>query len=298
MHRQAKIIATLGPATDGRTAMSRLLRAGTDAVRLNCSHGSREEIRDRISLVRRISAELGKFTAIILDLQGPKVRTGAFREGLVFLKKGDKFIFDTKMRALGDRKAVSVDYSGLCKDCRVGNMLLLDDGRLTMRVKRIVGSQVICEVVVGGELKNRKGVNKLGGGLTAPALTAKDKTDIRLGAELKVDYVAVSFPRSAQDMEHARRLIRRAASQARLIAKIERAEAVKDLDTLQALVRASDGAMIARGDLGVETGDTAPDRFAKGPYRYVPPRESYRHHGDSDDGDYDRKFPADASGGL
>ena len=256
MHRQAKIIATLGPATDGRTAMSRLLRAGTDAVRLNCSHGSREEIRDRVSLVRKISAEMGKFTAIILDLQGPKVRTGAFREGLVFLKKGDEFIFDTKMRSLGDRKAVSVDYGRLSKDCRVGNILLLDDGRLTMKVKKIVGSQVICEVVVGGELKDRKGVNKLGGGLTAPALTSKDKTDILLAAELEVDYIAVSFPRSAQDMEHARRLVRRAGLQARLIAKIERAEAVKDLDTLQALVRASDGAMIARGDLGVETGDT------------------------------------------
>jgi len=256
MHRQAKILATLGPATDGRVAMSRLLRAGADAVRLNCSHGSKDEIRNRVSLVHSLAAEMGKFIAIILDLQGPKIRIGSFKEGSVVLKKGQQFIFDVKKRGLGDSQSVGVDYSGLAKDCYPKDILLLDDGRLTMKVRRTTVSQVICEVITGGELKSRKGINKKGGGLTAPALTKKDKEDIRFAAELKVDYIAVSFPRSAEDMEQARRLVRRAGCQAQLIAKVERAEAVKNLKTLEALVKASDGAMIARGDLGVEIGDT------------------------------------------
>lgn len=256
MHRQAKILATLGPATDGRAAMYRLLRAGADAVRLNCSHGSRDEIRERVSLVRSLSAELGKFTAIVLDLQGPKIRIGSFKEDGVVLRRGQPFVFDVKKRGLGDSQSVGVDYGGLAKDCRPGDILLLDDGRLTMKVCRTTSSQVVCEVVLGGELKSRKGINKKGGGLTAPALTNKDKEDIRFAAELDVDYIAVSFPRSASDMEQARHLARQAGCQARLIAKVERAEAVKNLKTLEALVQASDGAMIARGDLGVEIGDT------------------------------------------
>ena len=256
MHRQAKIIATLGPATDGRKALYRLLKAGTDVVRLNCSHSSAKDIRERVGLVRQLAEELDKPIAVLLDLQGPKIRISSFKEGSVWLKKGDAFILDTSMRSLGNERMVGISYKNLARDCKPKDVLLLDDGKITMRVIRTNGSQVHCEVINGGNLKDRKGVNKLGGGLAAAALTAEDKAYIRLAAELEADYIAVSFPRSAQDMEFARRLARKAGSHAPLIAKIERAEVVKDNETLQAVINASDGAMMARGDLGVEIGET------------------------------------------
>lgn len=256
MQRQAKIIATLGPATDGRVTLNRLLRAGTDAVRLNCSHSNCDEIRVRVAAVRELADEIGKPIAIILDLQGPKIRINAFAAGSVWLKKGAPFIVDCGRRTVGNEHIVGVGYKKLAQDCKPRDVLLLDDGRITMQVKKIRGSQVHCEIINGGELKDRKGLNKLGGGLSAATLSAKDKADIRLAAELKADYIAVSFPRSAQDMETARHLAQKAGSQAQLIAKIERAEVVRDASTLQTVVRASDGAMMARGDLGVEIGDT------------------------------------------
>ena len=256
MHRQAKIIATLGPATDGHSALTRLIKAGTDAVRLNCSHSNEADIRSRIMLVRQVAQELNKPVAVIVDLQGPKIRINSFKEGAVWLRKGESFTLDTKMRAAGDQKSVGINYSRLSKDCAPKDILLLDDGKITMRVKNIKGNAVHCEVINGGQLKDKKGVNKLGGGLSADALTAQDKGHIRLATELEADYIAVSFPRSHSDMEIARKLVHKAGGHAQLIAKIERAEVVKDMATLEAVVDASDGAMMARGDLGVEIGET------------------------------------------
>lgn len=227
--------------------------AGVDVVRMNFSHGTREEHLARAALVREAAHEAGRTVGMMCDLQGPKIRIGKFENGKVVLEKGAAFILDAEC-ATGNAERVGLDYRELTKDVRPGDVLLLDDGRLVLDVGRVSGSEIFTTVRVGGELSNNKGINRLGGGLTAAALTAKDMQDIKTAVEMKADFIAVSFPKSGADMYMARELMRAAGGKAVVIAKMERAEAVAAMGEL---VRASDGIMVARGDLAVEVGDAA-----------------------------------------
>ncbi|QHS10935.1 pyruvate kinase [Sinimarinibacterium sp. NLF-5-8] len=251
--RRTKILATLGPATDDADTLKRMISAGLDAVRLNFSHGSADDHRQRARRVRQVAQELGVDVAILADLQGPKIRIESFANEAVTLTDGARFVLDTAHPPhAGTAEIVGCAYAELPQDVRAGDRLLLNDGAIRLRVDEVRGTQVICTVRVGGVLSNRKGINKQGGGLSADALTDKDRADILTAAELDVDFIAVSFPRSAADMQQARALVRAAGSDAALVAKIERAEALPVLD---ALIAASDVVMVARGDLGVEIGD-------------------------------------------
>ncbi|MSQ52273.1 MAG: pyruvate kinase [Betaproteobacteria bacterium] len=255
MIRSTKIVATLGPASSDPAVLERMVRAGVDVVRLNFSHGTAEDHINRAELVREICRKTGRTVAIMADLQGPKIRVGKFKNGKVTLAPGDIFILDAE-REMGDQDGVGLDYKELPQDVRAADILLLDDGRIVFEVLEVAGSKVRCRVVHGGELTNNKGINRKGGGLTAPALTAKDMEDIRTAAKMKVDYLAVSFPKSSADMYMARQLQRAAGGTAFLIAKIERAEAVVPA-ALADIMSSSDGIMVARGDLAVEVGDAS-----------------------------------------
>lgn len=254
--RRTKIVTTLGPATDRDNNLEKVIAAGANVVRLNFSHGSAEDHLLRAQKVREISARLGRHVAILGDLQGPKIRVSTFREGKIFLSVGDKFLLDASSgRGEGDRERVGIDYKGLPDDVVPGDILLLDDGRVQLKVLEVQGIRVYTEVTVGGPLSNNKGINKLGGGLSAEALTEKDKADIITAAKIGVDYLAVSFPRTGEDLNYARRLARDAGSYAKIVSKVERAEAVASEEAMDDIILASDVVMVARGDLGVEIGD-------------------------------------------
>ncbi len=253
MTRRTKIVATLGPASSDPAVLERMIAAGMDVARLNFSHGSAEQHVERAQQVRDIAARLGRTVGILVDLQGPKIRIGKFAEGSVTLAEGDAFILDADCE-LGDHERVGLDYKELPENVAAGDTLLLDDGRIELTVDRVEGNQVYCVVGHGGVLSNNKGINRRGGGLTAPALTEKDFEGIKVAAQLSADFLAVSFPRSAVDMELARTVMRNAGGRSLLVAKIERAEAIPALDEL---LDASDAIMVARGDLAVEVGDAA-----------------------------------------
>ncbi|MGB6242034.1 MAG: pyruvate kinase [Castellaniella sp.] len=254
--RRTKIVATLGPATSSPERIEALIQAGLDVARLNFSHGTAQDHRERVRLVREIAARLDRHVAIMGDLQGPKIRIARFRDGPIELRPGDPFTLSIHHPVdAGTASIVGIEYPPLVQDCSPGDELLLDDGRVILQVTSVENEAVHTTVTVGGPLSNNKGINRRGGGISAPSLTDKDHQDIRLAAELELDYVAVSFPRSGTDMEQARRLVREAGSAAWIIAKIERAEAVADDAAMDDLIRASDGVMVARGDLGVEIGD-------------------------------------------
>jgi pyruvate kinase len=252
-NRRTKIIATLGPATDAPGMLKRILEEGVDLVRLNLSHGQADDHRERARLVREAAAELGREVGILADLQGPKIRIEKFAEDRVMLEPGQEFALDCRADAPpGDVTRVGCSYLGLPRDVKVGDTLMLDDGLIALTVMDVVDTEIRTQVLVGGALSNRKGLNRLGGGLSVAALSEKDRNDIKLAAEIGADYLAVSFAKSAADMDDARRLLRAAAGQGALIAKIERAEAI---DVLGEIIDASDAVMVARGDLGVEIGD-------------------------------------------
>lgn len=253
MLRSTKIVATLGPASNDQATQERLLNAGVNMVRLNFSHGTAEDHINRAAGVREIAKKLGRPVAVLVDLQGPKIRVGKFEKGKVTLEKGAKFILDAEC-AVGNQERVGLDYKELPNDVEQGAILLLNDGLIKMEVNEVRGPEVHCTVLLGGVLSNNKGINRQGGGLTAPALTAKDMEDIKTAAKLNADYVAVSFPKSGSDMYMARTLLRAAGSKAQLIAKIERTEAITNLEEI---LEASDGIMVARGDLAVEVGEAA-----------------------------------------
>lgn len=254
--RRTKIVATLGPASSSAQVLEQLILAGLNVARLNFSHGSPAEHKARAQLVRELAAKHNRHVALLGDLQGPKIRIARFTDKRIELSEGDTFRFSiSHPRDAGNQQVVGIDYPDLVTDCKVGDELLLDDGRLEMRVDDVTHDELVCTVLIGGPLSDHKGINRRGGGLTAPALTDKDKADIQLATEMELDYIAVSFPRDAGDIETARQLCQEAGSRAWLIAKIERAEAVADDRTLDALIRASDGVMVARGDLAVEIGD-------------------------------------------
>ncbi|MCB8890189.1 pyruvate kinase [Vreelandella malpeensis] len=256
--RRTKIVATLGPASDRPGVLEKMIQAGVDVVRLNFSHGSAEDHRRRLEQVREIAARLNKSVAALGDLQGPKIRIARFKEGAVHLDVGDAFVLDMALDGqAGSAERVGCDYKALIDDVAPGDRLLLDDGRVVLDVTTIEGQQVHTRVHVGGKLSNNKGINKQGGGLSAPALTDKDKEDLKTAVAIGVDYLAVSFPRSAEDMIEARALLGEEGREIGLVAKLERAEAVADDATLDGIIVASEAVMVARGDLGVEIGDEA-----------------------------------------
>jgi len=253
--RRTKIVATLGPATNTPEVLDALIEAGVDVVRLNFSHGSTQEHLDLAETVRNRARAYGRQIGVLADLQGPKIRVSRFKNGKVELEENAQFILDASLdENEGDQHQVGVDYKPLPQDVTRGDTLLLDDGRIVLWIESVEGSRIICRVVVGGELSNNKGINRQGGGLSADALTDKDKADILTAAEMRADYVAISFPRSAADIEYARQLLREAGGHGGIIAKIERAEAI---DVIDEIIEASDAIMVARGDLGVEVGDAA-----------------------------------------
>jgi pyruvate kinase len=253
MKRNTKIVATLGPTSRDPIVLEALIRAGVDVVRLNFSHGAAAEHVALAALVRQIATKVGRPIGILADLQGPKIRVGKFENGKVSLETGDHFILDANC-SLGNQERVGLDYKDLPNDVSAGNVLLLDDGRIVLDVDRVVGDEIHTTVRDGGDLSNNKGINRQGGGLSAPALTAKDMDDIKTAAQIGADFLAVSFPKSAADMYMARQLMIASGGHALTIAKIERVEAVA---ALEEILDASDGLMVARGDLAVEVGDAA-----------------------------------------
>ena len=254
--RATKIVATLGPASSDPAMLEQMIRAGVNVVRLNFSHGTAQDHIDRARLVREAAQRAGREVGIMADLQGPKIRVGKFAEGKVQLVTGQKFKLDASRTELGDINGVGLDYKELPRDVKPGDVLLLNDGLIVMTVDGVKGEVVTTTVTMGGVLSNNKGINKKGGGLTASALTAKDMEDIRTAMAFQADYVAVSFPKNRTDMEMARQLCNVAAAEFRhkphLIAKIERAEAIPNLEEI---LRASDSIMVARGDLAIEVGN-------------------------------------------
>ncbi|WP_233843604.1 pyruvate kinase [Dyella sp. 2HG41-7] len=251
--RRTKIVATLGPATDAPGMLERIITEGVDVVRLNLSHGQPDDHRARAAAVRKAAEKVGREVGVLADLQGPKIRVERFANGPIELREGDSFVLDCRNDAPpGDNTRVGVSYLGLPQDVKAGDVLLLDDGLVALTVLDVVGTEVRCKVLIGGRLSDRKGLNRQGGGLSVNALSDKDKADIKLAAEIGADFLAVSFVRSAADMEQARRLLKEAGGNASLVAKIERADAIP---VLGEIIDASDVVMVARGDLGVEIGD-------------------------------------------
>ena len=255
MIRRTKIVATLGPATDGPKMLDKIIEAGVDVVRLNFSHGTAEQHKERAEKVRNRARAHGRQIGVLADLQGPKIRIEKFKDGPIELQEGDMFVLDANLpEDAGTKERVGVAYKDLPNDVQRGNILLLDDGRIELWVDDVQGNEIHCRVQTGGVLSDRKGINRKGGGLSAPALTDKDRSDIKIAAEIQADYVAVSFPRCAADVQEARTLLREAGGHGGIVAKIERSEA---LEALEEIIAASDVIMIARGDLGVEIGDAA-----------------------------------------
>jgi pyruvate kinase len=252
MLRRTKIVATIGPATDDPHVLEEMLHEGLDVVRINASHGNRDDQRRRLALLRETAQRVDKSIGVLLDLGGPKIRIESFQTGKVLLEEGKPFVLDTAMDSKsGTVDAVGVAYKNLTRDVTPGDTLLLNDGQIILNVDSVAGSRIVTRVKVGGELSDRKGLNRQGGGISAPALSDKDRDDIRFAAEEDIDYIAVSFARSANDIEQARALARKSKSDARILAKIERQEAVQNLAEI---ADAADAIMVARGDLGVEMG--------------------------------------------
>ena len=256
MLKRTKIVATLGPSTDQPGVLEDILRNGVNTVRLNFSHGSADDHKRRAEEVRQASRKLGLSIAVLGDLQGPKIRIARFKEDRIQLAVGDKFALDADLgNNDGDQSQVGIDYKALPADSSPGDILLLDDGRVQLKVLEVLGNRINTEVIIGGPLSNNKGINRQGGGLSAAALTEKDRRDIKVAAEIDMDYIAVSFPRCAADLLEARELLNAAGSRAEIVAKVERAETVASTEALDEIILACDGIMVARGDLGVEIGD-------------------------------------------
>ena len=251
--RRTKIVATLGPSSSSEDMIRRMILAGVNVARLNFSHGTAADHVQRAEIVRRIAKQLGWPVGVLCDLQGPKIRIGRFADGKVTLVSGQRFVLDADC-SLGNSECVGLGYPSLPQEVEPGAVLLLDDGRIVLAVEVVTGQQIHCVVKVGGELSDNKGLNKQGGGLSAQSLTAKDREDIKIAVAMKADFIAVSFPRCANDMILARELVRAAGGTANMVAKIERAEAIT---AMEEIVHASDAIMVARGDLGVEVGDAS-----------------------------------------
>ncbi len=268
--RRTKIVATIGPASESPEVLDKLVGAGVNVVRLNFSHGTPDEHRQRAENVRAAARKHGVIVGILADMQGPKIRIGKFKTGKTMLKPGQKFIIDAGLGLDdGNDERVGLTYKELVADAEPGARLLLNDGLIVMDVDEVKGQEIHCTVVIGGVLSNNKGINRAGGGLSAAALTDKDKEDIKTACAIGVDYIAISFPRNGADMDYARSLVREAGGHAGLVAKVERAEAVEP-ENLKTIMEASDAVMVARGDLGVEIGDAAVPPVQKRMLRMAP----------------------------
>lgn len=253
--RRTKIVATLGPATDDPKVLDRIINAGVDVVRLNFSHDTAEKHMERAKTVRNRVRAHGRQVGVLVDLQGPKIRIRGFKNSSITLQEGDSFALDATLgKTAGNKTEVGIAYQQLPNDVKRGDTLLLDDGRIVLRVLETTDTRIECKVAIGGKLSNNKGINLQGGGLSAKALTEQDRKDIRTAAEIEADYVAISFPRNAADVHEARSLLREAGGHGGIVAKIERSEALENIDEI---IEASDVIMIARGDLGVEIGDAS-----------------------------------------
>ena len=253
--RRTKIIATLGPATDKPGMLEKLIDAGVDVFRLNYSHQTHADHERRMKEIRKLSHAHKHAVAVIADLQGPKIRIEHFKDGKIQLSEGANFKINTDLATEdGDETQVGVTYKELAKDVKADDKLLIDDGKIVLHVNSVIGNIIDCEVITGGELSNNKGINLQGGGLSASAVTEKDIVDMKHAVAIKVDFIAISFPRDAGDVKKARKMMEECGSTAQLISKIERAEA---LNHIEEIIEASDVIMIARGDLGVEIGDAA-----------------------------------------
>lgn len=251
--RHTKIIATLGPATDSEKVMADLMDAGVDLVRINFSHGTFEEHAWRVKTLRKLIKEKNYEVGVLGDLQGAKIRIGIFKDKTIQLDVGEQFCIDTNLAIdEGDQTRVGTTYKELINDVIAGDTLLIDDGRIVLSVVDVAGGEIHCLVEMGGELTSNKGINRQGGGISAPALTDKDREDIKHAVELDVDYLAISFARSADDINRAKKLFIDAGGKAGIIAKVERVEALEAIDEI---LDACDAIMIGRGDLGVEIGD-------------------------------------------
>lgn len=254
--RRTKIVATIGPASESADMIAQLISAGVNVFRLNFSHGSAENHAKVAKRIRKQAAIAGQYVGILADLQGPKIRISGFREDSIQLTNGDRFRLDVDLgEEEGDTHAVGLEYKALCKSVSSGDTLLLDDGRIRLRVDDVEPTTVDCTVLVGGKLSSRKGINRLGGGLAAPALTEKDLADIKSLVNVRPDFVAVSFVSSEEDIFQTRELLAKEGLSPAIVAKIERAEVVADDKVLNKILVASDAVMVARGDLGVEVGD-------------------------------------------
>ncbi|XBC43628.1 MAG: pyruvate kinase [Buchnera aphidicola (Floraphis choui)] len=255
--KRTKIVATLGPSTDNNIILEEMIKSGVNVIRLNFSHGTKEEHEYRAKHAQNIMKKLGVYVALLGDLQGPKIRISKFKSKKVMLSSGNLFSLDADLEAdKGDINQVGIDYKKLPNDVSRGDILLLDDGRIQLEVISIAKNKILTKIIVGGILSNNKGINKLGGGLSAETLTYKDKQDIKIASNIGVDYLAVSFPRCSKDLKIARHLALQSGSSAKIIAKIERAEAVANQNIIDEIILASDAIMVARGDLGVEIGDS------------------------------------------
>jgi pyruvate kinase len=262
LRRRTKIVATLGPATDDAKVIEQLILAGADVFRVNFSHGTPADQAARVARVHQVAEKAGRHIGIMGDLQGPKIRVESFKSGHVMLIEGHEFVLDVAMDPdAGDQHAVGCAYRNLTNDVVAGDTLLLDDGLIVLGVERVAGPRIHCRVKQGGKLTDHKGLNKQGGGLSAPALTDKDRRDIESAAKLKLDFMSVSFARNAEDIEEARALLRAAGGHAHIVAKIERAEAVTNI---RSIIDASDVIMVARGDLAVEVGYASMTGLQKG----------------------------------
>jgi len=251
--RRTKIVATLGPASSSVEVIEELVRSGVDVFRLNYSHGTHEEQQHRADLIRSSSEKVGRIVGILADLQGPKIRTEKFIDGRVQLIRGEHFILDAELdNDAGTNEHVGITYKDLPKDVKSGDLLLLDDGRVELQVDKVEGSKIHCTVGYTAELSDHKGINLKGGGLSALALTDKDTEDLKAAVALNADYIALSFARTADDVNKCRELVLAAGGHAAIVTKVERAEAIHNIDEI---VDASDVIMVARGDLGVEMGD-------------------------------------------
>ena len=246
--RRAKIVCTIGPATSSREKVRELVDAGMNVARINASHGTHDDHEKTYANVRAAAEETGKAVAILVDLQGPKIRLGNFADGSVVLRKGDTFTITTE-DILGDKDIVSTTFKGLPGDCHPGDEILIDDGNIQIKVKEVDGPRVITEVLVGGPVSNHKGVNLPGVAVSVPALSEKDKIDLEWALNLGADLIALSFVRAADDINDVYEVMDRVGRKVPVIAKIEKPQAVENLD---GIVDVFDGLMVARGDLGVE----------------------------------------------
>lgn len=252
MRKRTKIVATLGPSTDDPKVLGEMMDAGLDLARFNFSHGDQEQQRVRLARLRQVAEDNGRFIGVIGDLQGPKIRVRCFENSSVTLQVGDSFYLDSTLEeCAGNQQGVGVAYENLHQDVKPNDILLLNDGQMTLKVDDVEGPRIYTTVGIGGVLSDHKGINREGGGLSAPALTDKDRSDIQFAADQGMDYIAVSFVRSAADVNEARKLLTEAGGKGKIIAKIERTEA---LDCIDDIIDASDAIMVARGDLGVEMG--------------------------------------------